>query len=306
MFRKSLVAACLVLTFGTATFGQVKLERKMHEGKSYTVEVSAKIDQKLTIAGMETDTSSDTRSTVKATSGKRDVGGMLRVQEKVESLNINMVVMGQNYSFDSAAPDAKGTSPLEALRDIHKALARRISTTVYDKDNRVYAVESDQDVLSSLPEELQKIAKSQLDPANLKKAANQQLDQLTAEPVNKGDSWQRSESVNFGAGQVMTFQNKYTYEGTIEKDGKKLERITTKATSVTFALEDSPLPFTLKGSDLKTEESEGVMLFDRELGQVVESTSSVRITGEITFVFNNMDLPSKLDLKITAGVVVKR
>ena len=110
----------------------------------------------------------------------------------------------------------------------------------------------------------------------------------------------------FGAGQIMTFQTKYTYEGTVEKDGKTLDRITSKTLSVDYSLQDSPLPLQLKGSDLKAAESEGVTLFDRELGRAVESNSSIRITGEITFAVNNMDLPSKLDLKMQSGVVVKK
>jgi hypothetical protein len=264
MLHKTLVSACLVLGLSTAAFGQVKLERKYHEGTNYTAESTSRIEQKLTIVGMETDTAADTRTAVKATVGKRDVAGMLKIQEKIDSMQINMVVMGQNYSFDSASPDTKGTSQLEILRDVHKALAKRMTTTVLDKTNRVYAIENDQDVLSGLPPELQALVKSQLDPENIKKAANQELDSLPTEPVSKGDSWQRTESANFGAGQVMTFQTKYTYEGTVEKAGKTLDKITTKTLSVDFSLQDSPLPFTVKGSDLKATESEGVILFDRE------------------------------------------
>lgn len=306
MLYKTLVSTCLVLGLSTVAIGQVKLERKYLEGSTYTAETTNRIEQKLTIAGMETDTSSDTRTTVKATVGKRDVAGMLKIQEKVDSLQINTVIMGQNYSFDSASPDTKGSSPLEILRDVHKALSKRTTTTVLDKQNRVYAIESDQDVLSGLPPEIQALAKSQVDPENLKKAANQELDSLPSEPVSKGDSWQRTQSANFGAGQIMTFQTKYTYEGTVEKGGKTLDRITSATLSVAFSLQDSPLPFQLKGSELKATESEGVILFDREVGQVVETSSSLRIEGDITFVVNNMDLPSKLDLKIQIGVIVKR
>lgn len=307
MLHKTLVSACLVLGLSTAAFGQVKLERKYHEGSSHSAESTSHIEQKLTIAGMETDTSADTRTTVKATVGKRDVAGMLKIQEKIDSLQINTVVMGQNYSFDSASPDTKGSSPLEILRDVHKALAKRTTTTVLDKQNRVYAIENDQDVLSGLPPEIQELAKDQLDPENLKKAANQELDSLPTEPVSKGDSWQRTESANFGAGQIMTFQNKYTYEGTVEKGGKTLDKITSKTLSVDFSVGPPlSLKLQLKGSDLKATESEGVILFDREVGQVVETSSSIRIEGDITFAINNMDLPSKLDLKMQSGVVVKR
>ncbi len=107
----------------------------------------------------------------------------------------------------------------------------------------MYAIESDQDGLSGLPEAIRPLVKGQLDPENLKKAANQEIDNLPTEPVNKGDSWQRAQTANFGAGQVMTFQNKFTYEGTIEKNGKTLDKITHKTLSVDFALLGSVTPF---------------------------------------------------------------
>ena len=88
-----------------------------------------------------------------------------------------------------------------------------------------------------------------------------------------------------------------------EKDGRKLDKIVTKVLSTEFSLEpDSPLPLTVKGSELKPAESKGELLFDRELGQVVSSASSIQIVGELTLVINNMELPSKLDLKIETSM----
>ncbi len=305
MLRKVLISVCASLGLVTTSFGQVTLEHKFREGATYTVETTVRTDQKLTIAGMDVDTSGDVRTTTKSTVGKRDVEGKLRVQEKVDAMQISMGLMGTNYSFDSTNPDNKGTSPLEIVRDVHKAIAKRTTTTVYDKSDRAVAVESDQDIIGSLPAQVQTLVKSSLDPTTLKNAANDELEQIKSEPVTKGDSWKRTKSNNFGGGQVMTFDTEYTYAGTVEKDGRTLDKITSKTVSVTFAFEDSPLPIALKSSDLKVPESEGVILFDREKGQTVESNSSMRITGDITFTANNMDLPAKLDLTMKTATVVK-
>ena len=303
---RTILATCLVLGVSTVGFGQVKLEHKLQEGTSHTIDTSTKFDQKLTIAGMDVETKSDSRATIKGTVGKRDADGKLRVQDKVESLQVSVGSMGTNYNFDSANPDAKGESPLEILRDVHKAMSQRVSTTVYGKDNRVEAVQFDKDIVGGLPLEVQNLVKSQLNPESMKKEANEQLDQLPSEPVKPGDTWQRTTTANFGAGQVMTFHTELKYEGTVEKDGKTLDKITTKTLKVDFALQDSPLPFTLKSSDLKAAESKGEILFDRELGQTVASTSSLRVTGDITFVAGGTDLPAKLDLKMETATTVKR
>jgi len=306
MLRHALTAACgLSVCLATSvSFAQVTLERKIEEGSSYRTETTARLEQKLIIAGMDVDTSSNTRGVNRSTVGKRDGQGNLKVEEAVESLTVSMEVMGQAYHFDSANPENKGESPLEILRDVHKGLAKQKTTTAYDKFNRVTSVERELDIGNSLPTEVQSLVKSQLDPTNLKNAANEELDQIKSDPIKKGDTWQRARTGDFGGGQAMTFQTEYTYACTVDKDGRTLDKIASKVLSVNFALNNSPLPLTLKDSDLKVPESEGVILFDRQRGQIVDSTQSMRFTGEMTFTINGMDLPAKLDLKMqTAGVV---
>jgi hypothetical protein len=282
---------------------QVKFERKFKEGATRTIDVTTRLEQKLTIANMETETSSDSHTAVKVSIGKRDASGTLRVEEKIESLQITSKVQGTEYIFDSANPDKAGGGALEIMRPVHKALSRRTTTTSYDKDNKIAQVEFDQDVLNDLNDDVRKLVKGQLDPETIKKAVNDELDRLPAEPVKKGDSWERTTNSNLGAGQIMRISTRYTYDGEIEKDGRKLDRIITKVLATEFSLEaDSPLPLTVKNSELKPAESKGELLFDRELGQVVSSNSSVQIVGDITFVINNMELPSKLDLTIEASM----
>jgi hypothetical protein len=305
MLRQAISLCALVLGLCTTCFGQVTLEHKFTEGSAFTVDSTEQVEQKLTINGTDIETGSNTRATVKGTVGQRDADGKLRVPTKIESLKINVSIMGMPYDFDSANPDAKGDSQLEALRDVHRGLVKRTTTLVYDKSNRVTAVENDVDILSSLPAEAQAMAKSQLDPGHLKDAANDAMDEIKSDPIKPGDTWQRSSTTDFGAGQVMQFKTEYTYAGTVAKDGRTLDKITSKTLEVNYSLQDSPLPLGLKNSDLKATESDGTILFDRELGRVVESTTSMRITGDLTFTINDTNLPAKLDLKMQKSSVVK-
>jgi len=299
LLRKVLLTVGLVVAVCPSAFAQVKLGRKIREGTTHTVEVSSRTEQKLTIAGMETDTSSDSKTVVKATVGKRDDAGNLRVQEKIASLLINTKVMGSDYVFDSSNPDKVSGSALEMMRPVHKAMLRRTTTVVYGKDNKVSQIESDQDILNELGDEVRKLVQGQFDPERQKTAANEELEKFPAEPVKKGDTWERTTKLNLGAGQVMTVATRYTYEGEIEKEERTLDRISSKVLTVEFALEPgSPLPFTVKDSALKPAETKGEILFDRKLGQVISASSSIQIVGDMTFVINNMDLPSKLDLKM--------
>ena len=52
----------------------------------------------------------------------------------------------------------------------------------------------------------------------------------------------------------------------------------------------------------------GVMprvLFDREKGEIMEVTSTTRITGPLTFSVNGQELPSKLDVTMETGSTVR-
>jgi len=297
LLRRTFLTLSLFGLIISPASAQVKFERKIQEGSTITTDVTTRTEQKLTIAGMEIDTSSDSKINVKSAVGKRDDAGNLRVQEKITSMLISSKVMGSEYVFDSANPDKVSGSTLEMMRPLHKALCRRTTTTVYDKENKVSQVEDDQDVLNELPDEVRKLVQGQFDAETTKKKANEELEKFPADPVNKGDTWERTTKLNLGAGQIMTVATRYTYEGEIEKDGRKLEKITSKVLTVDFALEPgSPLPFTVKESALKPAETKGELLFDRKLGRTVKSSSSIKIVGYMTFVINGMELPTKLDL----------
>lgn len=305
MIRAATISMCLAVAGSCVAFGQVTLEHKVLEGSKYHLDVETKVAQKLTIGGMEIDTRSDSHGVTLVTVGKRDAAGNVTAGHQVESLQVTIGIPGNDYQFDSTNPDNRGTSALEVVRDMHKALAKRLTKVTYDPSARVEKVESDLVILGSTPEEVKNLVKDELNPEHLKRTANDELDQVTTESVKPGDTWQRTNTVNFGSGQMMTFKTQFTYVGPTEKDGRKLEKISSKVLDVDFSLQNSPLPFTVKDSKLSATESEGAILFDRERGQIVESVSKNRITGELTFTVSNNDLPAKLDLTLDTSQFVK-
>lgn len=302
-----LLSVSLLFGFIAApAFADVKLEYKYKENSSYESETAVNMEQTLSIAGMDNKSTVEAKTRTRHEIGERDFAGKLKVKDKIQSLQTTINAAGSDYFFDSANPDNAGTSMLEFMRGIHKDLLHNSTTFTYDKDGSVSKIEFEKDPVSNLPQEVAALVKSQFDPEHLKKTANEQLQKIPANAIKPGDSWERTEASNVGAGQVLTFQTRYTYDGTVEKDGKSLDKISSKVVSVKFELQnDSPLPFKLKNSDLKPMEAEGVILFDREGGYTVEDTSSVRVVGEMTFVFNDNELPAKLDLKMRSSTTRK-
>lgn len=295
----------LTLLLGAPALAQVKFERKIQEGKTYTVEETAKMSQKLTIAGMDIESSADTQSTSKVTTGKRDASGQIKLEEKISSMQAQIKAAGSEYLFDSANPDKTGESTLEGMRKIHQVHARRKTTKTFDKENKLIKIEYDENALNDVADEIRNLVKDQYDPEKVKKAETDEAGQLPDKAVAKGESWDHTIKSNLGAGQVFTVASKFTYEGEVEKGGRKLDKITYTIKSVDFTLEDSPLPFTLKSSDLKPTDAKGEILFDRMSGMIVESKVTTGIKGDIVFVINGTELPSKLELKMETSTVRK-
>ncbi len=296
-FAATLVAL-LLLTSPTLLHAQVKLAHKIVDGRKSTANTYVKVEQTLTIAGMDIPTTSEQNVTSSEANGKRQADGTLVSEHKIESLQSNIKVAGIELAFDSANADApaKGT-PLDALLDVFKAVAKSSWTVTYGQDNSVLSVKGRADSLKDLPEAIRVATAKQFDPAHLTEQANEELKVLPDGPVKQGDTWERESTKLFDSYQSMTFTTVYTYAGTIEKDGKSLDKITATTTKVTYAMgADSPSPLKIVGSDLKIIESSGTILFDRDAGIVIDSKDKKHIAGSLQCELNGAALPGKLDL----------
>ena len=102
MVPRGIGAACLALLCSHAAFAQVKLEYKFPEGKKHAYKSTVKVKQVLTLQGMEIETEQDQVSVSARTIGKRRADSNIPIEEKVESLRIELSLPGgTNIVFDS-------------------------------------------------------------------------------------------------------------------------------------------------------------------------------------------------------------
>ena len=299
MKRITLLLAAAVLLFPQAALhAQVKLEHKLPDGRKITTNTHVKVKQTLTIAGSDIPTSSEQNITTSEVSGQRQADGTLQQRHKIESLQSTLNIAGMELTFDSVNPDAPppGTA-LDAVLDIFKAVAKSSWTVNYGADNRAVSVKGRADALEGLPVELRAALEKQFDPEHLREQVNQALNVLPDKPVKQGDSWEREEMVMFDAYQTMDFTMVYTYEGTVERGGKSLDKISSKTTRVAYTMLDgSPSPLKIVDSELKVDESGGTILFDRAAGLIVDSKDKKHITGSLKCEINGNAVPGNLDL----------
>ncbi|MFM1556927.1 MAG: hypothetical protein ACKJR1_10610, partial [Limisphaerales bacterium] len=163
------------------------------------------------------------------------------------------------------------------------------------------------------------LIKQEFNPDGTANERKQQQARLPNKVVSKGDTWTRNETMKLDGNQVMNFQIKYKYEGTITKtkNTPELHRITGQVTDVAYEVKvEDTAPLKVKNSQLKAaktrieilfqsanleeikDEKSDKLLYVQHRGKFFKSDNLIQIKGNMTFEANGQELPSKLDLTI--------
>ncbi len=114
---------------------------------------------------------------------------------------------------------------------------------------------------------------------------------LPTEAVTKGKMWTQKADMKLPVGEIKG-DIQFTYDGPVDKDGKKLEKIALKPN---IKMEAGPnAPFQMK---MKDQTGEGYVYFDNAAGRLAEVTSNQKM--EMTIDANNMTILQKIDQSTT-------
>src|SRR5262249_32540456 len=163
-----------------------------------------------------------------------------------------------------------------------------------DAQNKVKAIEGTEKLLEKA-DKLNDLAKqsirSRIDTQHLKDQFEQAHGNLPDVLARPGEPWERTEKLDLGSGQTMTFQKKYEYAGTEKRGGATLDKITVKTTDVKYEMSpNSNSPLKATKSDLKVESGDGTILFDHESGHIVTSKGKIHIKGKMEFQAGGQDI----------------
>lgn len=300
--------ASLILAVTPAARAQVKLEYKYSEGQKLTYKTTSKTSQVLTLMGQPIETESKETILTSSTAGKKRADGTLPIEEKVDALAVELSLpMGVMLTYDSKDPNAKIDNPqLAFLAEVYKLAGESSYTVVLDDKNKVKAIEGTEKLLEKADKLENPIAKqairSRADAEKLKHQFEQAHANLPDVLARQGEPWERTEKVDIGSGQSLTFHKKYEYAGAEKQGDATLEKINVKTTEVKYEMEpNSPSPLKATKSDLKVDSGDGTILFDREGGKVVSSKGKIRIKGTMTFEAGGQEIPGELDLTIESS-----
>lgn len=293
-----LLSLSLSFSFGLSLSAAETLQVKYVPNSRERFQTEQKTEQVLTIAGQKVETKSSTFQVSEQSIGAAAADGSLEVVEKLVVLQSEVKFPGGlAINFDSANADKPAENPLlEPLVRVLRVVSQTPITFVIDGDRKPKEVKFPPTAGELVGPEY----KSFFDADRRKKAFSQALGYLPDGPANVGDKWERTIETDLGSSQLLTVVQEYEMKEPVEKDGRRLHRIVSRAKTVTYSMDpNSPSPLKVSQSDLKPTASEGEILFDAVRGLAESKKSKVRIEGTLTLVFNGNDLPGTLDLTIS-------
>ena len=234
---------------------QVKLEYKFPEGKKLTYKSTVKSKHVLTLADQAYETEQDEVDC--HVNGQWAGNAAIRTFPSRRKSNRCVLIFRSRgvstLTFDSTNPNAKVEEPAVAfLGEVFKLAgesrlhgrARRSKKGKGDRRGRKAPGKGRQ----AQPAGADTI-RGRLEPDKFKREFEQAHGNLPDVLARPGEAWERTEVVDIGNGQTLTFRKKYEYVGTEKKGDKTLEKITSKATDVDLKQDpDAPGQFkVLKG-----------------------------------------------------------
>jgi hypothetical protein len=264
-------------------------------------------EQTLTLDGQDINTKSSQTRELKTSAGRRMPDGTIQMDFNTTALKATLSLPGNVViDYDSEKADQPDVAPpYSGLVDLLQLAAKARWSATYGADNRAISVQVPENLLKPLDVAMRKLVEQQFDPDRIKTALNDDMNILPDKPVTVGQTWERTHAMQLEANQTLTFKSKYTYEGTVDQDGMSLDKISTKAMEVTYDMTEGLGGLTLKSSKLKIDDEGGVVLFDRQKGQLVTKDSTYPITGSLSFDLGGTELTGQLKLTLETKQVNK-
>ncbi|HVC98802.1 MAG TPA: DUF6263 family protein [Pirellulales bacterium] len=304
-------AAFLAVAIYSPASGQVTLQRKHVEGRSVSYETTFLLNQVMTISGMEFKSTVDSGETRTLSTGKTSADGTIPITTRIDATRLNLTIPGGGQLlFDSSTNLAKTEDPMLApYLDVLRSVVGASYTLMVDPQEQVTGVEGVQEILARASAKSAELLKTQLDTERLKREYRESVESLPSGAVRPGDSWERTVTLDLGAGQTMKVERRFEYKGATERNGRQIDEIAVVDKRVaSFEIEpNDEFPAKVAASELApADDSKGSIYFDRELGDEVESTHVLHLKGKMTLTIQGMDLPSELDLRIDSQTKIKK
>jgi hypothetical protein len=272
---KLLAAVLATLTLAGAAQAQTTLRYKYKEGDKLDYVIDQDQKMAMSVNGMDIDMKVGMAMDMSWETLKVDQDGNAKV--KVTLSRVKMSMDGPTGKVDIDSKDAnEPDDPIgKILGQVVKGIAGMEMTFTVDATGDMKDVKVSEGTvkkLKGLPG-LDKLGEM-FTPDNFKSMVSGNM-VLPKDAVEKGKTWKQKMDSKMPFGKV-TGETQYTYDGTIEKGGKKLDKIAVKPDVKIETDANSPIQIKVKDNKGK-----GYVLFDNAAGRIAESSNETTMQMEL-------------------------
>lgn len=274
---------------------QTRLAYRFKAGDKLDYEMDQKMKMVMTVNGMDIDMKIDQLIEKKWEVQKVDEKGTARVRVRFGRVKLGIEGFTGIIEVDSA-DDKELKDPMGmVLSQVVKALAAIDASLTIDPTGKVSDVTFAEGAFKRL-KEIKGLDTGGLSDLTSEAGLKAMMEGGMVFPGGefaKGRSWSQKQDIEMPFGKLRT-DTKYTYEGSVERDGRRLEEIALKPETKLEPKADAPLQIKMKAG-----ESKGKILFDNRLGRLIEQTTEA--TMEMSVEVGGMTI----NQNITQSIVVR-
>ncbi|MSQ95231.1 MAG: hypothetical protein EXR98_11840 [Gemmataceae bacterium] len=265
----------------SAAPAQTTLRYQFKEGEKLPYVMEQKMKMLMSIMGMDIETKMNMTMELSLNVLELTKDGGAKMQFKVSHAKMSMDAVTGKVDVDSKDKDEPDDQVGKILSGVVKALgAMEMSGTMLASGEMkdIQVSEATLKALKALP------GADKLGDVTSPDAFKTMVSNLVfpTDAISKGKTWNNKIETKTPFGKGIT-DNKYTYEGTIQKDGAALEKISVKPDTKIVADPNAQIKITIKDS-----KGSGHILFDNKKGRIIESITQQ--TTEMAISANGLDL----------------
>ncbi len=261
VFLSALCAAIL----SSAASAQTTLRYKFKEGQKLGYVIEQKMKSTASINNMDIETKMNMSMDMTWNVVAVNSDGSAKMQMKVTYVKMSMDGPAGQVEVDSKQKNDPDDAIGKIFSQIVKATATMEMTGTMQAGGEMKDIKVSEETIKSMKNlpGADKLG-DMLSPESFKAMVSNLV--FPADAVAKGKTWTNKNTAKTPVGKTVS-ENTYTYEGSVQKDGVTLEKISIKPN-----IKIEPDPKALIKMELKDSTGTGQILFDNKAGRMVEST----------------------------------
>jgi hypothetical protein len=224
-----------------------------------------------------------------------DEDGNAQITQTIQRVRVVESAQGEEQTFDSDEKKPEGGD--EAPADLRSIVVNQPVHLTINERGKVIDVRPSDKLAAKLKQSPPGPLAAMFSRDSLKQQASTNTLELPADPISRGSTWQQQTTVSDPMSGRQTLVTTYRYDGTEERDGQKLDKISA-STKVSPAGNQGAA----QRVTIKDQKSNGVIWFDRAVGRIHEMEMTTKVVREVSLGTNMIEdtMTTKMHMQLVA------